>query len=280
MKMRLMLVFIGALLLAGCMVGPKYVKPDTPTPPAFKEAPPDSFKETRDWKFAQPGAPSLPPKWWEAFGDPQLTNLEEQVVSGNQNLKIAEARFRQARALIRVNRSAQFPTISTNPSIASLRDSANRPYFPVQPTSTGDFVLPFDLSYEVDLWGRVRRTVNAARDEAQATAADRARRRSAFRPNSRSIISSFAPPTPRSDFLTILSRRTGTRFSSPGIASKAARRPNRTWRKRRRSWIPRWRRKPTSTSRGRNMNTPSRRCWVKHPRNSASKPRRFRRSRR
>lgn len=172
MKLRLTLLFIGALLLVGCMVGPKYAKPGTPVPPAFKEAPPDSFKETRDWKVAQPGAPSLPPKWWEAFGDPQLTMLEEQVVLGNQNLKIAEARFRQARALIRVNRSAEFPAVSTNPSVASLRDSANRPYFPLQPAPTGDFVLPFDLSYEVDLWGRVRRTVNAAREEAQAIAAD------------------------------------------------------------------------------------------------------------
>jgi NodT family efflux transporter outer membrane factor (OMF) lipoprotein len=172
MKARLSLLLISALLLAGCMVGPKYVKPDTPVPAAFKEPPPESFKETRDWKFARPAAPSLPAKWWETFGDPQLTALEEQVVSGNQDLKIAEARFRQARALIRLNRAAEFPTISTNPSITSLRESANHPYFPLPATATGDFVLPFDLSYEVDLWGRVRRTVNAAREETQATAAD------------------------------------------------------------------------------------------------------------
>ncbi|HLJ49904.1 MAG TPA: efflux transporter outer membrane subunit [Bryobacteraceae bacterium] len=161
-----------AFLLSSCMVGPKYKKPDVQVPAAFKEAPPDSFKETKDWKFAQPGAPALPPNWWEAFADPQLTALEEQAVTGNQNLKIAEARFRQARALIRFNRASEFPTISTTPGIASVRESANRPYFPLRPSSTGDFTLPFDLSYEVDLWGRVRRTVNAAREEAQATAAD------------------------------------------------------------------------------------------------------------
>jgi len=172
MKVRLMLLLVAALLLGGCMVGPKYVKPATPMTPAFKEAPPDSFKETKDWKFAHPGAPSLPAKWWETFGDPQLTALEEQVVAGNQDLKVAEARFRQARALIRLNRAAEFPTISTTPGIASIRDSANQPYFPLRPTPTGNFVLPFDLSYEVDLWGRVRRTVNASREEAQATAAD------------------------------------------------------------------------------------------------------------
>src|SRR5579872_3539510 len=172
MKLRLMLALLSALLLGGCMVGPKYVKPATPMTPAFKEAPPDSFKETKDWKFAQPGAPSLPAKWWETFGDLQLTALEEQVVAGNQDLKVAEARFRQARALIRLNRAAEFPTISTTPGIASIRDSANQPYFPLRPTPTGNFVLPFDFSYEVDLWGRVRRTVNASREEAQATAAD------------------------------------------------------------------------------------------------------------
>ena len=172
MKKRLAFTVLAALLLGGCMVGPKYARPAAPVPSAFKEAPPDSFKETADWKFAQPGAPSLPAKWWEIFGDPQLTAIEEQVVAGNQDLKIAEARFRQARALIRLDRAAEFPTISTSPGIASLRDSANRPYFPVKPAATGDFVLPFDLSYEVDLWGRVRRTVNAAREEAQASSAD------------------------------------------------------------------------------------------------------------
>jgi NodT family efflux transporter outer membrane factor (OMF) lipoprotein len=159
-------------LLAGCMVGPKYSRPAAPITPAFKESPPDSFKETKDWKVAQPGEPSLSAKWWESFGDAQLNSLEQEVVTGNQDLKIAEARFRQARAMIRINRAAQFPTISTSPSIASLRDSQNRPYFPVTPAATGDFVLPFDFSYELDLWGRVRRTVNASREEAQATAAD------------------------------------------------------------------------------------------------------------
>jgi len=171
-KFSLSLAAILAISLSGCMVGPKYVRPAVPMAPAFKEASPDSFKETSDWKFARPGAPSLPAKWWESFGDSQLTALEEQVVAGNQDLKIAEARFREARAMIRFNRSAEFPTISTNPSIASVRESANRPYFPLRPAATGDFVLPFDLSYEADVWGRVRRTVNASREEAQAVAAD------------------------------------------------------------------------------------------------------------
>lgn len=172
MKTRLTLVTLITLINAACTVGPKYVKPSTPVSPAFKEAPPESFKETKDWKIAQPGAPALPAKWWEVFGDPQLTALEEQVAAGNQDLKIAEARFREARAMIRFNRASEFPTISTNPSLASLRDSQNQPYFPDRTSATGAFILPFDLNYEADFWGRVRRTVNAAREEAQATSAD------------------------------------------------------------------------------------------------------------
>ena len=163
-----------SLLLGGCMVGPKYVKPTVPMAPAFKEQPPQSFKESDGWKPAQPGDQTLRGKWWEIFGDPQLNALEEELTPSNQDLKVAEARFRQARAMIRFNRSVEFPTISTSPSIVNERYSANQPYFPTSLANngTGAFSLPFDLSYEVDLWGRVRRTVSASREEAQATAAD------------------------------------------------------------------------------------------------------------
>lgn len=163
-----------SLLLSGCMVGPKYVKPAVATAPAFKEQPPETFKEVDGWKPAEPGDRTLRGKWWEIFGDPQLNGLEEELTASNQSLKVSEDRFRQARAMIRFNRSAEFPTISTSPSVANERDSANAPYFPPQYANngTGNFTLPFDLSYEVDLWGRVRRTVNASREEAQASAAD------------------------------------------------------------------------------------------------------------
>jgi len=166
---------LAVLLLASCTGGPKYGKPSVPMTPAYKEPPPDSFKEGGAWKGAQPRDQMLRGNWWEMFGDPQLNALEEQLTISNQDLKAAEARFREARALIRFNRASEFPTISTGPTISSLRDSTNRPFFPssVPRGSTGDFVLPFDLfSYELDLWGRVRRTVAAARKEAQATAAD------------------------------------------------------------------------------------------------------------
>jgi NodT family efflux transporter outer membrane factor (OMF) lipoprotein len=168
------IAFSVTLSLSGCMVGPKYVKPTAPTAPGFKEQPPESFKESDGWKTAQPGDQALRGKWWETFGDPQLNALEEEVTVSNQDLKVAEARFRQARAMIRFNRSAEFPTISTSPSVVNERDSANQAYFPqsLANNGTGSFTLPFDLSYEVDLWGRVRRTVSASREEAQASAAD------------------------------------------------------------------------------------------------------------
>jgi NodT family efflux transporter outer membrane factor (OMF) lipoprotein len=134
-------------------------------------APADSYKELDGWKTAQPDDQTSRGKWWEIFGDPQLNALEEQVTVSNQNLKVAQARFDEARAAVRFNRAALYPTISVGPSITALRDSLHRPYFPSTHNSA-DFVLPIDLSYEVDVWGRVRRTVAAAREEAQATAGD------------------------------------------------------------------------------------------------------------
>lgn len=176
MKMRFVAISLCSimLLLDGCMVGPKYVKPTVPSAPAFKEPPPDSYKENDGWKTAQPSDQAIRGDWWEIFGDPQLNALEDQVTTSNQDLKVSEARLREARAEIRFNRASLFPTISTSPSITNERLSANEPYFPASRANngTGDFTLPVDLSYEVDLWGRVRRTVNASREEAQATAAD------------------------------------------------------------------------------------------------------------
>ncbi|HUA92374.1 MAG TPA: efflux transporter outer membrane subunit [Terracidiphilus sp.] len=162
------------LFLAGCMVGPKYVKPSAPTAPAFKEEPPASFSGSDTWKAAQPEDQATRGKWWEIFGDQQLNALEDELTSSNQDLKVDEARLRQARAMIRFNRSYLAPTISASPSVVNERLSANQPYFPASRANdgTGNYTLPIDLSYEVDLWGRVRRTINASREETQATAAD------------------------------------------------------------------------------------------------------------
>jgi NodT family efflux transporter outer membrane factor (OMF) lipoprotein len=161
-------------LLAGCTVGPKYIKPTVPMTATYKEEAPSSFKESDQWQPARPEDQTSRGNWWEIFGDSELNNLEDQIAGSNQNLKVAEARFREARAAIRFNRASQFPTISTAPSASYVKSSDFSPSFPskIQEASKGDFVLPFDLSYELDLWGRVRRSVAAAREEAQATAAD------------------------------------------------------------------------------------------------------------
>ncbi|MDQ1472068.1 MAG: hypothetical protein QOJ99_3548 [Bryobacterales bacterium] len=174
MKVGKVLPVAGLLvLIAGCSVGPKYVRPSVPVAPLYKETPPASFKEADGWKPAQPGDEAIRGKWWEMFRDSRLNALEEQINVSNQTLKVAEARFRQARAAIRFNRAAQFPSISAAPSISREAVSANSPFRPAGARRNGsDFVLPFDLSYEVDLWGRVRKSVESAREEFQATAAD------------------------------------------------------------------------------------------------------------
>jgi NodT family efflux transporter outer membrane factor (OMF) lipoprotein len=178
---RLILTGIIALVLVlllvaleGCTVGPKYVKPSVPTTLTYKEEPAGSSKESDQWQPANPEDQTSRGSWWEIFGDPELNKLEEQIAASNQSLKVAEARFREARAAIRFNRASQFPNISTAPSASYVKNSNFSPSFPsqIQQSSKGDFVLPFDLSYELDLWGRIRRSVAAAREEAQASAAD------------------------------------------------------------------------------------------------------------
>jgi NodT family efflux transporter outer membrane factor (OMF) lipoprotein len=165
---------LGATLLAGCTVGPKYVRPAVPMTPSYKETTTESFQEAGVWKPAQPADQELRGNWWEIFGDPELNTLEEQVTVSNQDLKAAEARFREARALVGFNRASGFPTIAVGPSASYVKDSNNTPAYPatVHRKGSGDFILPVDLSYEIDLWGRIRRTVAASREETQATAAD------------------------------------------------------------------------------------------------------------
>jgi len=163
---QILLVGTFGVLLEGCTVGPKYTKAPVPMPN------PDTYKELDGWKTAQPNDQAVKGKWWELFNDSELNSLEDEVTVSNQNLKIVQARFREARAQVRYNRSFEFPTLTVAPSLVGERRSQNAPYFPSTTYSTGDYVLPFDLSYEVDVWGRVRRTVAAAREEAQATEGD------------------------------------------------------------------------------------------------------------
>jgi NodT family efflux transporter outer membrane factor (OMF) lipoprotein len=160
-------VLAGAVLpFCGCTVGPKYHRPSVETPPAYKEM--------GNWKTAQPSDQNLAAKWWEIFQDPQLNDLEKQIEVSNQNLKAAFAQYQQARAVLRYYRADYYPTVTADSSAGRTRYSNNRP--PRSPTFSGvtfsDFVIPLEISYEADIWGRVRRTVESSRGQAQASAAD------------------------------------------------------------------------------------------------------------
>jgi NodT family efflux transporter outer membrane factor (OMF) lipoprotein len=160
--------------LSGCVVGPQYVRPTAPLAPSFKEVPPENFKSENGWKTSQPSDAQLKGDWWTLFNDSQLNTLEEQIDPANQTLQQAEANFRAARAAVRFNRASEAPTIGVTPTVGAVRDSNNQPYFNTSYANSGEgnFVLPFDLDYEIDLWGRIRRTVAQAREQAQASAAD------------------------------------------------------------------------------------------------------------
>jgi NodT family efflux transporter outer membrane factor (OMF) lipoprotein len=167
----LLLLAIGILQLSGCTVGPTYRRP------AAVDAPysvPPAYKEVGNWKTAQPSDQFLGGNWWEIFHDPQLNALEQQVNVSNENLKVAQAQYAQARALVRYNRADLFPTVTAGASATRSRTSSNRA--PNTSTFNGitfnDFQIPFELSYQVDAFGRVRRTVESFRAQAQASAAD------------------------------------------------------------------------------------------------------------
>ena len=159
---------------AGCMVGPKYVKPVVPTFQA-PEAYNDAFKEADpNWQPATPADDALRGDWWRLFNNTELSALEEKVTAQNQSLLAYAARFAEARAQIGINNAALFPTIGAVPSVSGIRYAAGRPNFNAANLNNGiaDLQLPLTLSYEIDLWGRLRRGVYLAREEAQASAAD------------------------------------------------------------------------------------------------------------
>jgi NodT family efflux transporter outer membrane factor (OMF) lipoprotein len=154
------------LQFSGCAVGPNYHTPVAETPQAYKEE--------GNWKPAQPDDQHLGGDWWTIFQDPQLNALELQVNVSNQNLREAEAQYRQARAVVRYSRADYYPTVTAGPSATREQLSANRPFSTAGTfdLTQNDYVVPFDFSYQVDVWGRVRRTVESNREQAQASAAD------------------------------------------------------------------------------------------------------------
>lgn len=157
----------------GCNVGPKYRAPAAPAPPAFSEQPPVAFTESKEWKAGTPNDAWAKGSWWEVFHDPELNALEAEIDVTNQTLKSAEARFRQARAMVLEQRSARFPTVGSGASIGHQRLSSNAPVpAPAYDTISGNFNLGLQASWEPDLWGRIHNEVASAVESAQATAAD------------------------------------------------------------------------------------------------------------
>jgi len=146
---------------ASCIVGPNYMRPRPSSVPG-------SYKEMEGWKKAEPKDRLLRGNWWALFNDPQLTTFEEMVSVSNQNIAQAEAQFREARALVQMARSAYFPTATIGPSFQRGFQTS-----PQQGALTlSEWTLPVDVSWEPDLFGRVRRNVESSQASAQATAAD------------------------------------------------------------------------------------------------------------
>ena len=170
------------LVLAGCVVGPKYHPPSPQAPaPEYKESPTQS-QEAGLWTPAQPADAKLRGKWWEIFNDPDLNALEEQLDINNQNIKQFFENFMEARAVVREARSQYFPTLSIAPSVTHSRASANLSTTNTNTSGTGTtaspqlqstlYTLPLEASWEPDLWGKVRNAVHQAQYAAQVSAAD------------------------------------------------------------------------------------------------------------
>jgi NodT family efflux transporter outer membrane factor (OMF) lipoprotein len=160
------LAIVLSSMISACSLAPDYKVPQIAAVPA-------AYKEAGDWKQAQPLDRQQRGDWWKMFQDAQLNALQAKVSDANQDLKAALARLQQARAETRIARADYFPTITAGASVTRNRASVNGPNFPPGGTPTfNDFLLDADLSYEVDVWGRVRNEVASAKATQQASAAD------------------------------------------------------------------------------------------------------------
>jgi NodT family efflux transporter outer membrane factor (OMF) lipoprotein len=162
--MMKLIAAVGAAVLAGCAVGPDYVRPDAPTPTVYKEG--------IGWKVAQPQDAALRRDWWRMFGDPQLDALVARVDVSNQNVKVAEAQWRQAVAVVQQARAGLFPTLSVNNTDTRSR-SPSLANAPVASTAAVNvYSLSLNAAWAPDFWGSVRRTVEGDVANAQAGAAE------------------------------------------------------------------------------------------------------------
>jgi outer membrane protein, multidrug efflux system len=162
------------MLCSGCTVGPRYSRPAAPAPA------PDAWKTQPPWQQAAPKDAIPKGAWWQVFHDATLDGYEQQLLDANQSLLAARDRLTQARSLARVATAGYFPQVSTDPNATRERGSGNRPLNGVSPAvisgvrpySQSVYTIPFSLSYEADLFGRVRRNVEAANASLQSSAAD------------------------------------------------------------------------------------------------------------
>jgi NodT family efflux transporter outer membrane factor (OMF) lipoprotein len=162
------------VLIAGCSFAPKYATPVVQIPPAFKEPAPEQFTKAEVWKAAEPKDDMIRGKWWEMFQEPELNALEDQVVVSNQTIAAALANFLAARAVVKQTQSQYFPTVTASPSVTRSQLQFVAPQSSSSPTPfrVTEYALPFDASWELDFWGRIRNTVKASSLEAQATFSD------------------------------------------------------------------------------------------------------------
>jgi NodT family efflux transporter outer membrane factor (OMF) lipoprotein len=174
--------FFVAILLSGCRIGPKYNAPAVPAPPAFKESSPEAYKSSLPgtWQPARPQDAVLKGKWWEMFNEPELNGLEEQLDINNQNIAQYFQNFMAARAQVSEARAGYFPTVTANPAYtrtgtaggAAITNSTTGLTTTTPATNYTGISLPIDVSWEPDLWGRVRNTVREYQYAAQVSAAD------------------------------------------------------------------------------------------------------------
>ena len=162
----ILFLFCGVLtLLTGCAVGPDYIKPTAETP--------GSYKENADWKVAEPRDNVIKGAWWEIYNDPQLNALEEQVNVTNQNIAAAAAQFRQATALVQASRAGLFPVVGASVTHSrSSRATGGSGSSSRSRSTTSDFLLTGLVTWELDVWGKIRRTVESSEASAQASNAD------------------------------------------------------------------------------------------------------------
>lgn len=150
------------LALAGCAVGPDYQRPAVAAGASLP-----AFKEDGPWRPAAPALPDAHTPWWSQFGDPQLDALVAQALAANQTLQQADAAYRQAQAVVQGASAAFYPTVGLSASGGRGRSKSNG-----QSVLGDTHAWSLQAAWEPDLWGRVRRTVEAGSDSAQASAAD------------------------------------------------------------------------------------------------------------